>query len=235
MKKKTVVIHSGGMDSSICLALAFREYSNKDVLSLSFSYNQRHSPELLQAKKICQDWNVDHVVLDIHCLKEITTNSLVDLKIAIEHIPGQAPNTLVVGRNGLMARLGAIHANHLGAHSIYMGVIGVEGSHSGYRDCSRMYMDLKQEILRLDFQDPSFEIRTPLVHLSKKDTMILASELGILPYLLKETITCYEGVREKGCELCPACKLRNEGIRQFLRDNPNFQMPYLLPEIEADS
>ena len=215
MNKNTIVIHSGGMDSSICLALAIQEYGKENVLSLSFNYNQRHAPELVQAEKICRDWSVDHTVVDISCLSEITENALTNHSKYIEHLPNQAPNTLVVGRNGLMARLGGIHAHHLGARSIYMGVIEVEGSNSGYRDCSRTYMDLMQQILRIDLDDSEFLINTPLVFLTKKQTLEVADKLGTLSYLLEETISCYQGLRKEGCRVCPACLLRNEGIAQF--------------------
>ena len=226
---KAVVIHSGGMDSSLCLALAIREFGKNEVLSLSFLYQQRHSPELEQAAKICREWGVAHKVLPIDCMQEITNNALLDHQMPIQHGHGDnPPNTLVVGRNGLMARLGAIHANHLGAQYIYMGIIEVEGSHSGYRDCSRTYMDLKQELLRIDLNDSLFEIRTPLVKMSKKETMILGYELGILEFLLSETISCYEGIPKKGCNTCPACTLRQEGIFQFLKEFPSFKLPYLL-------
>ena len=77
LKKKALVIHSGGMDSSICLALAMREFGKENVLSLSFSYSQRHSNELLQAEKICRHWQVDHAVVNVDCLQEITVNALI--------------------------------------------------------------------------------------------------------------------------------------------------------------
>lgn len=219
MKKKAIVIHSGGMDSSICLALALREFGKDQVLSLSFNYHQRHAPELIQAAKICQDWGVDHTVINIDCLAAITDDALTNHTKSIQHNPNQAPNTLVVGRNGLMARLGAIHAHHLGAQCIYMGVIEVESSNSGYRDCSRAYMDLMQQILRIDLDNPKFEIRTPLVYLTKKQTLEIAQQLNVLDYLLEETISCYEGLRHQGCKVCPACLLRNEGIVQFNGDS----------------
>lgn len=219
-KKKTIVIHSGGMDSSICLALAIQEFGKESVLSLSFDYEQRHKPELIQAQKICQDWNVDHTVIPLNCLKQIMDNALVNSTLAIEEYNDKPPNTLVMGRNGLMARIGAIHADSLGAGSIYMGIIGVDGSFAGYRDCSRAYMDLKQQILRIDLNNPHFEIRTPLVHMSKKETLEVAHHLGILHYLLDNTITCYEGFSKQGCEKCPACKLRNKGILEFKKTHP---------------
>lgn len=231
--KKTIVVQSGGMDSALCLAAALDEYNTEDVLSLSFSYNQRHSIELERAKQITSHLNVDHVILDISCLSKITENSLTnkDLDIAIDK--EGIPNTLVVGRNGLMARLAAIHANALGASSIYMGIIGVEAANSGYRDCSREYMDLMQNIMRIDLNDPDFEIRTPLVHLTKKETMAFGHRLNRLNYFLEVTVTCYEGIEKEGCQRCPACTLRNEGIITFFNENPELKRPSYFNKINV--
>lgn len=225
MNKKALVIHSGGMDSSLCLAQALQDFSSKDVLSLSFFYGQRHSKELDRASEICKNWGVDHAVLSLDCLQEITENALTNPSKEIVREEGEPPNTLVVGRNGLMARLGAIHAESLSASCIYMGVIEVEEANSGYRDCSRYYMDLVQETLRLDLNNKNFEIRTPLVKMTKKETMEFGNRLGVLEYLLEKTITCYRGVEKLGCQNCPACYLRNEGLKQFLSENPKFSLP----------
>ncbi|MCB1148872.1 MAG: 7-cyano-7-deazaguanine synthase QueC, partial [Chlamydiia bacterium] len=202
-------------DSSICLALMLREYKTEEILSLGFKYNQRHSAELFQAEKIAKHFGVERRVVDLSLLSTLTRDALTDSSIPIEHLPGEAPNTLVVGRNGLMARLAAIHAHHLGAGSIVMGVMELEGANSGYRDCSRAYMDKMQEILRLDLDNPHFTIRTPLVKMTKRETMELADSLGVLEYLLENTISCYEGLFGRGCGRCPACLLRNEGIDAF--------------------
>lgn len=225
LTKKAIVIHSGGMDSSICLAIAIKEFGKEAVLSLSFRYGQRHANELKQAEKICRVWGIDHTILNIDCLESITESALLNRNIEIVKPQQGPPNTLVVGRNGLMARLGAIHADSLGASCLYMGIIEVESSNSGYRDCSRAYMDLKQEILRIDLANPSFEIRTPLVKMTKKETLELANSLGVLNFLLLETISCYEGIPLQGCLLCPACQLRNEGIRQFMLAHPQLPLP----------
>lgn len=224
MKKQTVVTHSGGMDSSTCLALAIKEYGKDNVLSLSFNYSQRHSPELKQAEKICADWQVDHKIVTLNYLNELTKSSLLEKDIPIEELENQPPNSIVIGRNGLMAHLGGIYADQIQANSIYMGIIGVEGNFSGYRDCSRKYMDLKQESLRLDLDNPLFEIKTPLVELTKKETLELAYDLGVLSYLLEHTITCYEGLPKLGCKVCPACKLKINGILDFQKDHPEIQL-----------
>lgn len=214
-RKKALVVHSGGMDSSICLALAIRKWSKEKVLSLSFRYQQRHAQELFQAEKICRKWGVDHVEIEINFLEKLTHNALMDPKEKIHFKKGQEPNTLVLGRNGLMARLGAIYAQNLGARCIYMGIMELEVANSGYRDCSRHYMNLMEGVLRIDLNDPGFQILTPLVEMTKKQTMDLAHSLGILDYLVKETISCYEGFKHPGCLTCPACLLRNEGLEQF--------------------
>ena len=214
------------MDSSLCLALAIKEFGAENVLSLSFTYNQRHSIELAKATEISIHYKVDHVELDLSCLSKITDSALIGHGTAIHHKKGEAPNTLVVGRNGLMARLAGIHANSLGAHCIYMGVMELEAANSGYRDCSRAYMDIIQQALRLDFADPTFEIRTPLVMMNKKETMELGYKLGVLEYLVENTITCYEGVPKEGCMKCPACKLRNNGLKIFSLEHPEFKFSY---------
>lgn len=226
MQKKALVVHSGGMDSSLCLALAVKEFGAEHVLSVSFTYGQRHGEEIQRARNISAHFHVDHTELNLDCLNKITSSALMGKTQPIEHISGQAPNTLVVGRNGLMARLAGIHAHSLGAHAIYMGVMELEGANSGYRDCSRAYMDLVQTALRLDFADESFEIRTPLVAMTKKQTMELGHKLGVLEYLLETTITCYEGVEKEGCLKCPACKLRNQGLKLFSLEHPDFKYSY---------
>lgn len=226
IEKKAVVVHSGGMDSSICLALAIEQYGNENVLSLSFTYGQRHALELDKAREICKHWNVDHKVLDIDCLSQITHNSLTNHDEKISKNSDGTPNTLVMGRNGLMARIASIHAQSLGAKNIYMGIIEVEEANSGYRDCSRKYMDIIQAALRLDFDDDKFQIKTPLVFMTKNQTMELAYESGVLHYLVEKTLSCYEGIEFEGCQKCPACSLRNEGLKEFSKAHPDFSFSY---------
>jgi 7-cyano-7-deazaguanine synthase len=214
------------MDSSLCLALAVKEFGAENVLSLSFTYNQRHALELDRARKISDFFKVDHMELNLDCLSQITESALIGTKTKIEHKVGEAPNTLVVGRNGLMARLAGIHAHSLGASCIYLGVMELEAANSGYRDCSRAYMDVIQTALRMDFASEAFEIRTPLVKMTKKETMELGFQLRVLGFLLENTITCYEGMEKAGCLKCPACKLRNSGLKIFSLEHPEFKYSY---------
>ena len=226
MEKKAIVVHSGGMDSSICLVLAIEQYGAENILALSFTYGQRHSNELNHAKTICEHYKVDRTTIDINCLNQITSNALMNTTDKIEHIEGRGPNTLVVGRNGLMARIAGIHAESLGAECIYMGVIEVEEANSGYRDCSRKYMDIIQAGLRMDFDNPIFDIKTPLVFMTKKETLELVYKIDQLGFLVENTLSCYEGIIKAGCGKCPACELRNEGLREFCLEYPEFEFSY---------
>lgn len=227
MKKKAIVIHSGGMDSSLCLYKAIQDYGVENVLSLTFRYGQRHSTELAASKLICAEWGVDQTILDIDCLQKITENSLTKHDLQITHVNGESPNSLVMGRNGLMVRLAAIHADSLGASKVYTGVIEVEEANSGYRDCSRTYMDMMESILRLDLDDSNFQVVTPVVKMTKLETMEMANEMGILEFLLENTITCYEGIAQQGCQKCPACFLRNQGILEYKKKHPHFILSFL--------
>lgn len=220
---KAIVIHSGGMDSSICLKLAIEEFGPEQVMSLSFAYGQRNVRELDSAKKISADWNVRHELIEIPYLAKLTHNALTEHSMAIEHLEGQSPNTLVVGRNGLMVHVAGIYAGQLNCARLS---IGVEEHNSGYRDCSRHYFDLQQEILRMDLDQPEFEIRTPLINMYKWETLELAKQLGVLDYLLTQTITCYEGIPKRGCQKCPSCELRNNGIQEYQMRHPSWSAPY---------
>jgi 7-cyano-7-deazaguanine synthase len=198
------------MDSSICLALAISEFGARNVLSVGFDYGQRHASELAAAQRICTAWQVDRTVLDLACLGQVKTNALVNAAVSI-----QDDNTLVVGRNGLMAHVATVHAAALGAQCLMLGVIECDAATTGYRDCSRPYWNTYEQLARLDLNQPTFSVRTPLVHMTKKETMALADSLGILAYLLQETISCYEGLPGPGCTRCHSCRLRAQGLAEY--------------------
>jgi 7-cyano-7-deazaguanine synthase len=61
-------------------------------------------------------------------------------------------------------------------------------------------------------------IHTPLMHLSKKETVLLACELGALPAMAL-THTCYNGARPP-CGSCAACELRAKGFAEAGIDDP---------------
>lgn len=226
--KHAVVVLSGGMDSAICLALCVKNFGANHTSAITFDYGQRHQTEKISAKKIASYFKVDQVTIDLPFFSQLTTNALLDHQTPLNENKNTTllPNTLVIGRNGLFARLGAIYAHNIKASHLFLGVLGLEAANSGYLDCSRKYFDLMEKILRIDLGTDDFWIHTPLVDMTKKQTLDLAAELNALEFILENSITCYEGVAEFGCGKCAACNLRNIGISEYLHSNPNFQFKY---------
>ena len=61
---KTVVLLSGGLDSSTVLAIAVKE--GFKPYAISFRYGQRHKVELAAASYIAQSFNVEqHIIVDV--------------------------------------------------------------------------------------------------------------------------------------------------------------------------
>ncbi len=183
------------------------EYGPGEVLSVGFDYGQRHKSEEEAASLIARAFGVERTIIPIPIFSLLGNNALVDHSLPIQNL-----NTLVAGRNGLMAWHAALLAHKLGAHEVHLGVMELEEANSGYRDCSRAYMDLLEKILQIDLNDRAFRLCTPLVQMTKKESHDLAAQLGILPFLLEHTVSCYEGLKGRGCEKCPACLLRNKAL-----------------------
>lgn len=214
MTTDALVLHSGGMDSSICLLLAKKRFGSEKVLSVGFRYGQRHNSELDAAAEIADHFGIHRLVIDLPVLPGWEGSSLLSHSLPIQMLDG-LPNSFVPGRNGLFLMMSAPLARAVGAHLMYIGVMEIEGSFSGYPDCHRTYIDAVENVVRQDLQDPTFSIQTPLVSLSKAQTLEMASSLGALDYLLEHTVTCYNGVRGKGCGSCPSCTLRRAGEEEF--------------------
>ena len=216
MTADALVLHSGGMDSSICLLLARERFGADKIVSVGFRYGQRHASELQAAADIASHFGVRRVLIDLPALPGWEGSSLLSHSLAIEG--GSLPNSFVPGRNGLFLMAAAPFARSLGAHRIYIGVMELEGEFSGYPDCRRSYIDAVEAVIRLDLQDPEFSVETPLICLTKAQTLEAAASFGSLDYLLEHTVSCYNDLSGRGCGSCPACTLRRAGEDKFFGD-----------------
>lgn len=176
------------------------------------SHGQRHAIELEQARWIAQDLGVKQTLIDTSVIKSITHNALMDANADIEQKDGELPNTFVDGRNALFLLYAAIYAKGQGINDIITGVC--ETDFSGYPDCRDVFIKSMNITLNLAM-DYQFNLKTPLMYLTKAQTWALADELGALDYVRQHTHTCYEGV-EGGCRECPSCKLRDKGLQEYL-------------------
>jgi 7-cyano-7-deazaguanine synthase len=205
-----LVVLSGGQDSTTCLYWALGRFAK--VYAITFDYGQRHRIELACAANIAGSAGVDHCVLPLSALAALGGNSLTDADITVqtdEPAAGELPNSFVPGRNLLFLTLAAAYAWQLNIRHLVTGV--AQTDYSGYPDCRQDTLDAMQQVLRLGMER-DFVIHTPLMHLSKKQTVELASEVGALQAMAL-THTCYNGERPP-CGRCPACILRARGFAE---------------------
>jgi 7-cyano-7-deazaguanine synthase len=208
---KAVVVFSGGQDSTTCLFWALQTF--KEVETVTFNYNQRHSLEIECAAAIANELGVKHTVLDMSLLNQLAPNALTRDDIAITQQEGELPSTFVDGRNLLFLSFAAVLAKQAGARHIVTGVC--ETDFSGYPDCRDIFVKSLNVTLNLAM-DYQFVIHTPLMWLNKAETWKLADELGAFAFVRKKTLTCYNGVIGDGCGECPACQLRKAGLDTYM-------------------
>jgi len=203
-----LVLHSGGQDSTTCLKWALSEF--KEVEVISFDYGQRHKIELKAAKAIAKKVGVPFEVIKLPLLKTLTKNALTDKSIEVKlGQSGELPTTFVDGRNQIFLTTAAIYAKQHGIPNLVTGVCQTD--YSGYPDCREEFIKSLEKTLQLAMLFP-FKIHTPLMFLTKAETVQMMQSLGGME-LLKYTRTCYEGGK-KACGKCPACTLRLKGFKE---------------------
>lgn len=210
--EKAMVVFSGGQDSTTCLLWALEEF--KEIETVTFLYGQRHELEVDYAKKIAQDLGVNQKIIQVDLLNQLTENALTRKDIKIED-SGEVPNTFVEGRNHIFLSFAAIYAKTMGVKNIITGVS--ETDFSGYPDCRDEFIRSLNKTLNLAM-DYSFNIITPLMWKDKAAVWEMADQMGRLEYIRNNTLTCYQGIVGDGCGNCPACRLRNEGLQQYLQE-----------------
>lgn len=213
---RAVVVLSGGQDSALCLALAVKKYGPREVAAITFAYGQRHSVETKYARRLARYFGIAvHKVVKLDFYKDITTSALLAERGRIRRRKGAAcPNTVVEGRNAFFLMAAAVWAKSLGATDVYTGVS--QADYSGYPDCRAVFIRAAEKAIRLALDWP-VRIVTPFMRKTKADEWALAAKLGVFDLIANGTVTCYNGIPGKGCGKCPACKLRNRGLREYER------------------
>ena len=209
---KALVVLSGGQDSTTCLYWAIDRFGSHNVSSITFDYGQRHRIELDSAREIAAFTNVPNVILPIDTFAALGGDALTDPEIEVESgCSGETglPNTFVPGRNLIFLTFAAAYAYQRGISNLVTGV--AQTDYSGYPDCREETMRSLQTTIQKGMES-EIQIHTPLMHLSKKETVELAMQLGALPAMAM-THTCYEGKRPP-CNNCPACELRARGFSE---------------------
>lgn len=209
---KALILTSGGVDSTTCLAIAIDKYGKENVSSLSVYYGQKHEKELECARKVSEYYDVKHYEIDLSSIMQFSNCSL--LKKSSEDIEygsyadqlnksNNLPlDTYVPFRNGLF--ISAVTSLALSIYpneqvNIYCGIHS-DDSGSAYPDCSTEFNEAMREAVYYG-SGKLVDLVSPLVKLKKKDVVKWGLELKV-PFEL--TWSCYEG-NDEACGKCATC------------------------------
>ncbi len=212
MQKKAVVLYSGGLDSTTCLAIAQAE--GFEVYALTFQYGQKHNAEILAARRGAQHFGVkEHRIITID-LAQFGHSALTDETLTVPDYQGNGdiPITYVPARNTIFLSYALAYAEVIGSDDIFSGNCSTD--HAQYPDCRPEYIASFQAMARLatkaGVNGQLITIHTPLILHTKADTIRQGTALGV-DYA--QTVTCYRA-NENGeaCGTCDACENRRRGF-----------------------
>ena len=211
------------MDSCVCAALAARDY---DAYALHCSYGQRTEEREAQAAHAVADalGFMDFLRLKLDLFRRIGGSALTDERIEVPHAPAdgaaigaEIPVTYVPFRNAHFLSAAVSWAEVLGAKTVLIGA--VEQDSSGYPDCRPAYYRAFQELIHQGTREGDIIVKTPLIHMQKKEIVALGLELAAP---LELTWSCYSG-SEVACGVCESCVLR---LRAFGQAGAKDPIPY---------
>ncbi|MDD5284941.1 MAG: 7-cyano-7-deazaguanine synthase QueC [Desulfuromonadaceae bacterium] len=214
MQRKAVVLYSGGLDSSTCMALAREDCF--EIFAISFSYGQRHNHELTVARQNAKKLGAsEHLVVefDLRLMGGSALTAAIDVPKG--GVGQDIPVTYVPARNTIFLSFALGWAEVLGASDIFIGVNALD--YSGYPDCRPEYIEAYERMANLATKagvegTTSFKIHTPLISMSKGEIIRRGLELGV-DYSL--THSCYDPTAEGlSCGQCDSCRLRLKGFAE---------------------
>jgi 7-cyano-7-deazaguanine synthase len=221
-----VCLLSGGQDSTTTLFWAIKNFTT--VHAISFRYGQRHEAEIEAAVQIAERAGVTHDVFDLGILSSISDSDLLRRDIPIKptggtvdtHAAHGLPTSFVPGRNLLFLSVAGAIAASLRTKHIVAGVCQTD--FAGYPDCRRTFVDSLEVTLNEAMASESgpFNIHTPLMDMSKAETVDFAESLGPVCWdALAVSMTCYEGSHPP-CGKCLSCTARIKGFADAKKDDP---------------
>ena len=216
MSSKAVILLSGGLDSTTCLAIAKNQ--GFDLNALTLNYGQRHDFELKSAQKIVDHFKIkNHSVVNIN-LAQFGGSALTDEidvpKDRSESEMTDIPLTYVPARNTVFLSLALAWAETLNAFNIFIGVNVLD--YSGYPDCRPEYIAAFEKTANLatkaGVSGERFKIHTPLINMKKSEIILNGLKLGV-DYSL--TSSCYDPLKNgTPCGHCDACIIRLKGFQE---------------------
>jgi 7-cyano-7-deazaguanine synthase len=222
----TILLTSGGLDSTTCLAIAKAEGFAK-LYSLTFDYGQRHRHELAAAERVAAEFGVaEHrvITLDLRQFGHSALTADIAVPKDRDESANDIPITYVPARNTIFLSYALAWAEVLDVLDVYIGVNAID--YSGYPDCRPEFIAAFETMANLATKmttgersevggqksDSRFKIHTPLIHLSKADIIRRGVALGV-DYSL--THSCYDPAPDgRACGHCDSCLLRKKGFAE---------------------
>lgn len=214
MRKRAVVLLSGGLDSATTLYYA--KSKGYDCACLIFDYGQRHKREVESAKRIARSCAADYRVVKFSLPWK--GSALLDGKIPIpkKRTPREMkkgiPITYVPARNTIFLSFAASYAEAIGARAIFIGTNAVD--FSGYPDCRPEYYEAFRKLIRrgtkTGVEKKQMKVFTPLIDKTKAQIIRMGMRLRV-PY--EYTWSCYSGGK-RPCLKCDSCMLRAKGFSE---------------------
>lgn len=217
---KALVLSSGGVDSTTCLALAVDKLGAQNVSSVSIFYGQKHKKELACARKIADYYKVKHYELDLsvmfqnsNCaLLERSTDKVDTGSYAQQIAEHGKVNTYVPFRNGLFLASVASLAGSIYPDDeveIYLGAHADDAAENAYADCSMNFIEAMNKAISIGTYSQE-RIVAPFAGKNKAEVVATGLKLKV-PYEM--TWSCYEG-QEKPCGRCGTCLDRIKAFAQ---------------------
>lgn len=210
---KALVLVSGGVDSTTCLAMAVSEYGKENVVGLSVSYGQKHTKELESARNVAKYYDIELIETDLSPMFKYSDCSLLshsDRDIPeesyaqqIEKSDGKPVSTYVPFRNGLFLSAAAAIAISKDCGIIMYGAHADDAAGNAYPDCSEVFKNAMNEAI-WEGSGHQVRVEAPFVNHTKAEVVKKGLELKA-PYEL--TWSCYEG-HDKPCGVCGTCRDR---------------------------
>lgn len=220
MQKKAVVLFSGGLDSTTCLAIA--KADGYAVHALSFHYGQTHAVEVQHAAAIAKEYNIaQHKVVTLP-LADWGGSSLTDTNTAVPDYSGKTdiPSTYVPARNTIFLSYALAYAEVIGAYDLFIGANIMD--YSGYPDCRPDYLEAFEKVANLATkagrEGQHFTIHAPLLRLDKAGIIQLGIKHGVN---YQQTVSCYRANAEGyACGKCDSCVYRKKGFEEAGLQDP---------------
>ena len=207
MKKNSIIIVSGGMDSITLL------YDHKDeiALGISFDYGSNHNArEIPFAKMHCERLGIKHITINLDFMHQYFKSSLLDGADAIpegHYADDNMKSTVVPFRNGIMLSIaiGIAESNNL--DQVFIANHG--GDHTIYPDCRPEFIKAIDSAANAGTYN-NVKVIAPYTQITKSDIARIGKKLGI-DYT--ETWSCYKG-GEIHCGKCGTCVERKEALAE---------------------